>query len=236
MSSLNIPNALTNGSTADAVEVQQNFDAIETHTNTEMINRDGSVAMTAQLLLSGAPTSDLGAATKAYADGVLTTNTVQTSFIQDDAVTLAKLASEVFTFLPKGVVAHTSRTTNQSFGTTPTTLMSLTFTAEADRCYKISTYVHYDLAWPGSASQWQYRTKFEIDGVQVQFADLQVFAESVAATEYIEYLASGLSAGSHTLVCYGWVAGSGATSGQAFGSSTQPMQLSIEDIGPDPNA
>jgi hypothetical protein len=236
MSSLNIPNALTNGSTADAVEVQQNFDAIETHTNTEMINRDGSVAMTAQLLLSGAPTSDLGAATKAYADGVLTTNTVQTSFIQDDAVTLAKLASEVFAFLPKGVVAHTSRTTNQGLGTTPTTLMSLTFTAEADRCYKISTYVHYDLAWPGSASQWQYRTKFEIDGVQVQFADLQVFAESVAATEYIEYLASGLSAGSHTLVCYGWVAGAGATSGTAFGSSTQPMQLSIEDIGPDPNA
>ena len=87
MSSLNIPNALTNGSTADATEVQQNFDAIETHTNTEMINRDGSVAMTAQLLLSGAPTSDLGAATKAYADGVLTTDTVQTSFIQDDAVT-----------------------------------------------------------------------------------------------------------------------------------------------------
>ena len=72
--------------------------------------------------------------------------------------------------------------------------------------------------------------------MQVQFADLQVFAESVAATEYIEYLASGLSAGSHTLVCYGWVAGTGATSGQAFGSSTQPMQLSIEDIGPDPNA
>ena len=91
MSSLNIPNELTNGSTADATEVQQNFDSIETHTNTEMINRDGSVAMTAQLLLSGAPTSDLGAATKAYADGVLTTDTVETAFIQDDAVTLAKL-------------------------------------------------------------------------------------------------------------------------------------------------
>ena len=236
MSSLNIPNELTNGSTADATEVQQNFDSIETHTNTEMINRDGSVAMTAQLLLSGAPTSDLGAATKAYADGVLTTDTVETAFIQDDAVTLAKLATEVFTSLPKGVVEHTSRETDQVLSTSPTTLMSLTFTAEADRCYKISTFVHYDLGYPSSATQWQYRTKFEIDGTQVQTSGQQVFEDSVAITEYIEFLASGLSAGSHTLVCSAWVAGSGATSGQAFGSSTQPMQLSVEDIGPDPNA
>ena len=69
MTSLNVPNNLTNGSTADATDVQQNFDAIETHVNTELLNRDGSIAMTGELLLPSNPTSNLAAATKSYVDG-----------------------------------------------------------------------------------------------------------------------------------------------------------------------
>ena len=68
MTTLNVPNTLSNGSTADASAVQQNFDAIETHVNTELLNRDGSVAMTGQLGLVGDPTSDDAAARKAYVD------------------------------------------------------------------------------------------------------------------------------------------------------------------------
>jgi hypothetical protein len=69
MTSLNVPNAITNGTVADATDVQQNFDAIETHVNTEVINRDGSIAMTGELLLPSNPTSNLAASTKAYVDG-----------------------------------------------------------------------------------------------------------------------------------------------------------------------
>jgi len=69
MTNLNVPNNLTNGSTADATDVQQNFDAIETHVNTELLNRDGSIAMTGELLLPSNPTSNLAASTKSYVDG-----------------------------------------------------------------------------------------------------------------------------------------------------------------------
>lgn len=69
MTSLNVPNAITNGTVADATDVQQNFDAIETHVNTEMVNRDGSIAMTGELLLPSNPTSNLAASTKSYVDG-----------------------------------------------------------------------------------------------------------------------------------------------------------------------
>lgn len=68
MTSLNVPNSITNGTTADATDVQQNFDAIETHVNTEVVNRDGSIAMTGELLLPSNPTSNLAAATKSYVD------------------------------------------------------------------------------------------------------------------------------------------------------------------------
>lgn len=68
MTSLNVPNSLVNGQIADATEVQANFDAIETHANTELINRDGGVAMVGELLLSSNPTSNLAASTKQYVD------------------------------------------------------------------------------------------------------------------------------------------------------------------------
>jgi hypothetical protein len=70
MTNLNIPNTLTNGTTADATDVQQNFDSIETHVNTELVNRDGTIPMTGELLLSGSPTAPLGAATKGYVDNL----------------------------------------------------------------------------------------------------------------------------------------------------------------------
>lgn len=70
MTSLNVPNSITNGTVADATDVQQNFDAIESHVNAEVINRDGSIAMTGELLLPSNPTSNLAASTKSYVDGL----------------------------------------------------------------------------------------------------------------------------------------------------------------------
>lgn len=71
MPQLIIPNTIANGQDLDAPPVQQNFSTIETFTNTQLINRDGSVPMAQPLTLSGAPTQPLHAATKAYADALV---------------------------------------------------------------------------------------------------------------------------------------------------------------------
>ncbi len=68
MSTLNIPNSIDDATAIDAVEHQENYDAIESFVNTEVVHRDGAVAMTGNLTLAGAPSADLHAATKAYVD------------------------------------------------------------------------------------------------------------------------------------------------------------------------
>jgi len=67
-----LPNDIEADTAADAVELQQNYDAIENYINAEVINRSGQVAMTNPLLLSGPPTAASHAATKGYVDGQIT--------------------------------------------------------------------------------------------------------------------------------------------------------------------
>jgi microcystin-dependent protein len=59
---------ILNNTPADAINVDFNFNTIESHIGSELINRDGSVAMTGPLSLSGPPTAVQHAATKAYVD------------------------------------------------------------------------------------------------------------------------------------------------------------------------
>jgi microcystin-dependent protein len=73
MSKLNLIYDLLNGTDIDAVPVQSNFQNIETTVNTEMIERDGSVEMRAELILSGDPVTNLGAAPKQYVQSYGTT-------------------------------------------------------------------------------------------------------------------------------------------------------------------
>lgn len=56
MASLNIPNAFTNNTVADATQVNQNFDEIETHVNTNLVNIDGSVKAGTSSIADGAVT------------------------------------------------------------------------------------------------------------------------------------------------------------------------------------
>lgn len=64
---------ISNGDALEAVPVDGNFDAIVSHVNTEMIARDGSVAMTGQLTLSADPVSAGDASRKSYVDGLVPT-------------------------------------------------------------------------------------------------------------------------------------------------------------------
>lgn len=67
----NIPNDLANDTSADAVPLQQNLAYIEHYLNTEVITRDGAVAMTGPLTLAGAPTQAMHPATKQYVDAIM---------------------------------------------------------------------------------------------------------------------------------------------------------------------
>lgn len=71
MATLNLPNIIENETQADAVELEQNNTVLETFVNTQLIHRDGAVAMTGQLHLVGDPVSEDDAARKAYVDAIL---------------------------------------------------------------------------------------------------------------------------------------------------------------------
>jgi len=62
---------LANLQPADANPVESNFTRLEQHTNQEVIERDGSVAMRQPLRLAGDPVAPLDAAPKQYVDQVL---------------------------------------------------------------------------------------------------------------------------------------------------------------------
>jgi hypothetical protein len=66
-----LPNDIANDTPANAVPVEQNYNVIEDYINRECIVRDGSLAMTGQLLLVGDPTQPLAAAAKQYVDAIL---------------------------------------------------------------------------------------------------------------------------------------------------------------------
>lgn len=62
---------LINETPASATPVESNFNRLEQFTNQEMINRDGSVAMTGALKLFGNPIAPLDAVPKQYVDTLL---------------------------------------------------------------------------------------------------------------------------------------------------------------------
>lgn len=68
---------ILNDTPADAVDVQWNFQNLEGFVNTELINRDGSVAMQQPLVLvSPPPTQPAHAANKAYVDASIPTGVI----------------------------------------------------------------------------------------------------------------------------------------------------------------
>lgn len=68
MAKIDLQYDLINYTPASASPVEANFNRIEQHINQEVIERGGTVAMTAQLKLVGDPVAALDAATKQYVD------------------------------------------------------------------------------------------------------------------------------------------------------------------------
>jgi len=99
MSTLTLPETITNGTTLDATEVQSNFTTIESFVNTDVVTVDGGKSFTGAVTLPAAsPTTDNHATRKKYVDDKtwdaahLQSDSVTTVKILDANVTTAKLA------------------------------------------------------------------------------------------------------------------------------------------------
>jgi microcystin-dependent protein len=66
-----VPNTIEFGSEITSAEHEQNYQAIQNDLNSQVIRRDGSVAMSGALTLAGAPTASAQAANKAYVDALI---------------------------------------------------------------------------------------------------------------------------------------------------------------------
>ena len=66
-----LPNDILNDTPADAAPVEENYNYIQQYINTNVVLRDGSVAMTGQLTLVGDPIDDDDAVRKGYVDTFL---------------------------------------------------------------------------------------------------------------------------------------------------------------------
>ena len=71
MGSLDLQYDILNDAPATASPVETNFNRLEQFINTELISRDGTVAMTAPLRLYGDPTQNNDASTKSYVDALM---------------------------------------------------------------------------------------------------------------------------------------------------------------------
>jgi len=71
MTALDLPHNIEPDTTADAVEVEQNYIRIKDYVNSSVIRRDGAVSMDAQLQLVGDPVGERHAASKSYVDAII---------------------------------------------------------------------------------------------------------------------------------------------------------------------
>lgn len=86
---LSVTNTFSNGTTADAIEVNTNFTDIETWINTNAVHLDGSKAFTAAPTYAADPTSNNQLCRKYYVDN----KTWAAANIQSGAITTAKLST-----------------------------------------------------------------------------------------------------------------------------------------------
>ena len=125
MASLSIPNSFTNNTVASATEVNANFTSVKSFAESALVQVDGSVQ---------APTvaiANLAVTTAKIADGAVTS-----AKIADSGIDKAKIGTG-----PRGIVAFAKTTTSDTTITTEEIqITSSTFTAVADRYYRITYY------------------------------------------------------------------------------------------------
>lgn len=198
---------IVNGTTADATDVEWNFNTIETHVNTALIRADGAVAMATDLDMGTNQVNNL-------ANGTAST----------DAVNLGQLTSTV-TPLPLGVMGYATRASTQGPITSIADLTSLTvsFTAVTGRLYRATGFATFS----GSVDT---RTAFTIrDGASTTKAsslfDTPQAGSGQDATNVVTWVGT-LTPGATTLKLSAECINSGSIELSAFHSS-----IVVEDLG-----
>jgi hypothetical protein len=131
---------------------------------------------------------------------------------------------------PRGIMGQVVRTAGDiTLGTVEADLtgMSITFTAEANRTYKVT--VHGQAGKTTAAGNIRVYVK---NGATYLLGNITTFAVDTGAAMIICGVITGLSAGSQTIKLTGSAAANASIQAQAPTSTTSPFTFLIEDVGP----
>ena len=133
MSTATVPYEFTNGLNADATKVNADFDAVLAFVNAEVVQRDGAVAMTGALVLSGPPTLDTHAARKQYVDDsfaaytyVPATDSISYAMVDYEQVRMTKSTVLTATLAAVGTWTVVTDTEGSAQGTPPSVTVCVT--------------------------------------------------------------------------------------------------------------
>jgi hypothetical protein len=151
--------------------------------------------------------------------------TINTGFTSGQILTAQQMNN-----LPWGVAALTTKTTDSAITTTETVFLTASFTAVADRYYRI-TYFEGDLfnangATPSNIIA-RLRNGTTTAGTELQFAVLATLpgGEGSMTPTVVKTFTAGAQSVVATLTM-------AVGTGTALHSATRPAQLIVEDIGP----
>jgi hypothetical protein len=141
------------------------------------------------------------------------------------------LASQQNQF-PRGIVALTESTSNGSSVTTTeaVTLTSTSFTAVANRYYKI-TYFEPMIQWQTAVGYATARLRLtNVSGTILQYADIEVIANPNNDGQMLNFVrVTTLTAGATTIAA---TLQTNASTGLPFGNANARRFIVVEDIGP----
>jgi hypothetical protein len=149
-----------------------------------------------------------------------------------DFTTGAVLTAAQQNRFPRGIVALTSSTSSGSTITTTeaVTLTSTSFTAVADRYYKI-TYFEPMIQWQTAVGYATARLRLtNVSGTILQYADIEIIANPNNDGQMLNFVrVTTLSAGATTIAA---TLQTSASTGVPFGNANARRFILVEDIGP----
>jgi hypothetical protein len=142
----------------------------------------------------------------------------------------AVLTAAQMTALPMGIYSFVEKTTTTTSVTAEAVILTLpSFTAVANRYYRVTAYLPYIETTGGGASFFEAKIKkgTTTGGTQLQTAVLYVTATSNHDTSMTITWVGTLTAGAQQMV----VTLSSSATVNVLGNAVYPMQMTIEDIG-----
>lgn len=143
MASVNIDYSFSNGTTANALEVNANFQSLKAFVDSQLVQADGSVkagtaalqdsAVTAAKIASGSVT-EVKIADNSVTNAKMADNAVGTAELVNGSVNFDKLINSV----PRGVVAKNIQTGDSATGGFVEGFSTVQFTTVPNRLYKVS--------------------------------------------------------------------------------------------------